>query len=362
MKKLIPLHLRRRLANYIAVCVELIILLLVCNILLSQLIPFIQSEQLYKELGLSDILCCTTTMDRGSLEKVSNQADATVLWCNYKGQYTYDETVFIQPVEMNYFHRFYQNSADKIGNEPIAVVSESVSSKYSIGETYTVSISENIGEITFTVVGIADNDLMFIPPYGDTTLSIIGDYPHTIILGLNEDDLLRFHASDIYTLAANDGDAPRVADDLLWEEQIVTAMSCEDAQSYNDSLEMSQMGMPIVISITAIVLCLAGMLSNTLLTIIANERNNSIYYICGLTWKKCALIQIVCDLFVVILSTALALIGLLISSRITNYINLQPKPFLISFVIAITVYLITEVLGVLQFRKNNVIEIVGRVK
>ncbi len=362
MKKLISLHLRRRLTNYIAVCVELIVLLLVCNILLSQLIPFIQSEQLYDELGLSDVLCCTTTTDRETLERITNEADATILWRNYKGQYTSDETLFVQPVEKNYFRQFRLLSEDQMTNETIAVISESMSSKYSIGETYTVSISENIGKITFTVAGIVDNDLMFIPPSGDAALSIIGNYPHTILLGLDEDDLLRFHASDVYTLSANDNDAQRVADDLSWEEQIITAMSCEDAQSYNNSLELNQMGMPIIISITAIVLCLAGMLSNTLLTIIANERNNSIYYICGLTWKKCALIQIICDLFVVILSAVLTLIALLIFSKISDYIVLQRTPFLISVAIAAVMYLIAEILGILQFKKNNVAEIVERVK
>lgn len=362
MKKLIHLHFRRRLANYIAVCVELIVLLLVCNILLSQLIPFIQSEKLYDKLGLSDILCCTTDADEETLEEITNEAGATVLWRNYKGQYTTDETLFIQPVEKSYFSQFHLLSEDEMTNGNIAVISESMSLKYSIGETYTVQLSEDIGEISFTVAGIVDNDLMFIPPSGDAALSIIGSYRHTVLLGLNEEDLSQFHASDIYTLSANGDDAKRVTDDLLWNEQIITAMSCEDAQSYNNSLELSQMGMPIIISITAIVLCLAGMLSNTLLTIIANERNNGIYYICGLTWKRCAVIQIICDLFVVILSTVLTLLGLLIFSKISDYIALQRTPFLLSVVIAAIIYLIAEILGILQFKQTNVAEIVERVK
>lgn len=92
------------------------------------------------------------------------------------------------------------------------------------------------------------------------------------------------------------------------------------------------------------------------------SRGNSIYYICGLTWKKCALIQIICDLFVVILSAMLTLIALLIFSKISDYIVLQRTPFLISVAIAAVMYLIAEILGILQFKKNNVAEIVERVK
>ena len=308
MIKLIIAHWRRRIVNYSAVCVELIILLIVGNILMSQLIPFLQSAQLYSKHGLENILCCTATTNRENVEQIAEGLGAKILWSNYRGDYTIsDERLFIQPVEKEYLRRFNLISEEDIIKGAVAVVPASLSSQYLVGETYTVTVSETVGKITFLVGTVMDNDLMFIPPSGDAALSIIGSYPNTILLALDEDDLTRFNSSDVYTLEADAYDVQRVVDDLSWNEHIITVMSCEKAQDYTNSLELSQMGMPIIISITAIILCLAGMLSNILLTIIANERNNGIYYICGYTWKKIALVQILSDLLAVGISVIISL-------------------------------------------------------
>ena len=363
MRKLIFTHLRRRATNYIAVCVELTVVLLVCNILLNQLLPFIQSQRLYDNLGLSNILCCTVTTDSEAVEEIAEEVGATVLWRNYRGQYALsDESLFIQPVEKSYLSRFGLLSNDEIKDGPIAVVSGSLSAQYITGETYTVVVGEPVGEITFTVAASMDNDLMFIPPSGDAALSIIGSYPHTILLALDSDDLTQFTASDVYTLEAAENDAQRVVEDLSWKEQIVTAMSCEEAQAYSNSLDLSQMGMPIVISLTAVVLCLAGMLSNTLLSIIANERTNAIYYICGYTWRKCALIQIISDLLVLVCSVILAFVIMQILSALSGNISLQKSSFLVSIAIVAAIYVLAETLGIIQIKKKNVAEIAERMK
>lgn len=363
MRKLIFTHLRRRAPNYIAVCVELTVVLLVCNILLNQLLPFIQSQRLYDKLGLSNVLCCTVTTDGETVEEIAGEVGATVLWRNYRGQYALsDENLFIQPVEKSYLSRFGLLSNDEIKDGPIAVVSGSLSSQYITGETYTVVVSEPVGEITFTVAASLDNDLMFIPPSGDAALSIIGSYPHTILLALDNDDLTRFTASDVYTLEVKENDAQRVVNDLSWKEQIVTAMSCEEAHAYSNSLDLSQMGMPIIISLTAVVLCLAGMLSNTLLSIIANERNNAIYYICGYTWRKCALIQIVSDLLIVVCSVLVAFVIMQILSALSGNISLQQSSFLVSIAIVAAIYVLAETLGIVQIKKKNVAEIAERMK
>ena len=363
MIKLIFTHLRRRATNYIAVCVELTVVLLVCNILLNQLLPFIHSQRLYNNFGLSNVLCCTVTTDRETVEGITEEVGATVLWRNYRGQYALsDESLFIQPVEKGYLSRFGLVPNDEILNGPIAVVSGSLSSQYITGETYTVTVGPSVGEITFTVAASMDNDLMFIPPSGDAALSIIGYYPHTILLALDSDDLALFIASDVYTLESKEIDAQRVVDELSWKEQIVTAMSCDEAQNYSNSLDLSQMGMPIVISLTAVVLCLAGMLSNTLLSIIANERANAIYYICGYTWKKCALLQIMSDLFIVVCSAILAFAIMQILSALSGNISLQHNSFLISVAIVAAIYVLAEVFGLIHIKKKNVAEIAERMK
>ena len=359
MKKLILSHFRRRIVNYIAVCVELVILLIVCNVLLNQLIPFIQGEQLYREMELSNILCCTTNTDKETMEAIADEVGATVLWRNYRAQYISDDSdLRIKPVDIEYMQHFgfAANSSDVIQ----AVVPSSLSNQYEEGKTYTIHIS-GIGEITFTVAKVLENDLMFLPPSDNTVSNIIGSYPTTIIMAMDESNLSKFTASDIYTLQAQDAQGAALS--LSWYDGIITAMSCEDAQTYNNSFELSQMGMPIIISITAVVLCLAGMLSNTLLTIIANERTNGIYYICGYTWRKCAMVQIVSDFLAVVVSILFAL-GIMLALSLTSsgYIALQKTPFAASVLIVAVIYAVAEMLGILQIKKNNVAEIAGRMK
>lgn len=363
MKKLIITLVHRRIANYSAACVELIILLLVGNILMSQLIPFLQSGQLYSKYGLANILCCTVNTDRENAEQIMEKYGAKILWSNYRGEHAIsDERLFVQPVEKEYLRRFNLISEKDIIKGPVAVVAASLASQYSVGETYTVMVSESVGEITFVIGAVMDKDLMFIPPSGDASMSIIGSYPNTILLALDEEDLMKFNSSGTYTLEANGKDIQSIVDDLSWNEHVITVMSCEKAKDYNNYLELSQMGMPIIISITAIILCLAGMLSNTLLSIIENERNNGIYYICGCTWKKIALVQIVSDLFVVVVSLVVSLVMMLVLSSTSQHIILQRTPFLVSVSIVVVIYMIAEILGILQIKKNNVVEIAERMK
>ncbi len=361
MKKLIVTHLKRRLSNYIAVCVELAILILVSNVLLNQLFPFIQSKQLYKEMELSKILCCTVSSGSESVEELAEEVNATLLWRNYIGQVpASDENLYVQPIGKNYLQRFGLISANNIPQESVAIVANSLKSEYEVGNTYTMVIDETIGEIAFTVIDSLDNDLMFLPPSGNSALSIIGSYPNTILLALDDDVLAQFNASNVYTMEADD--AQQVTDNLSFHENVVTVMSCEAAQAYDDAIEIEKMGIPIILSITTIVLCLAGMLSNTLLTIIANERTNGIYYICGYTWKRCAMVQIISDLCVVLLSSVLSLSAMLILSNTSGYISLEKIPFIASASIVIVIYAIAEILGIQQMKRNNVAEIAGRVK
>lgn len=359
MVKLILSNFRCRTVSYIVVCVELVILLIVCNVLLNQLIPFIQGEHLYKEMDLSSIVCCTSNVDRATVERHADKVGATVLWRNYRTQYISDDSELqIKPVEKAYLQHF--GFADDALAGIQAVVPYSLSGQYKEGGSYSVHIN-GIGEITFAIAKVLNTDLMFLPPANDTVSSIIGSYPTTIILAMDEENLSNFTASDIYTLQA--ADAQAVALGLSWYDGIITAMSCEDAKTHNNSLELSQMGMPIIISITAVILCLAGMLSNTLLTIIANERTNGIYYICGYTWRKCAMVQIVSD-FLVVIAAILAALGvmLLISKISSGYVALQKIPFIASILIVVTIYTVTEMMGILQIQKNNVAEIVERMK
>ena len=362
MKKLIIAHIRRRLANYVAVCVELAILLIVGNVLLNQLIPFIEGNLLYDELGLSKVFCCTINGEREELEALAEEVDATVLWQNYNKQWVEsEEKLFIQPIEKEYLRRFHLLMEEELSEGCIAIVPESLSTRYRQGENYTVVIDEVLGELTFTVAVTLDNDLMFTPPAGDSAINIIGGYPHTILLAMDEETLARFPASNTYTLEVVKH-AQSVVDEMLWDKLIIKAMSCEDAKAYSNELELSQMGMPIIISVVAIVLCVAGMLSNTLLSIIENERINGIYYSCGYTWKKCALIQIISDLLAVAASAILALMIMEYLSSSSSYIVWQREPFLISLVLVITIYVLTETLGVFQFKKHNVAEIAERMK
>lgn len=363
MITLIFAHLKRRSINYIAVCIELIVVVLVCNILLSHLVPFIQGQQLYKSLKLSSILCCTTSEESDAIDIIAREVDARILWRNYRGQYALsDENLFVQPVEKSYLRRFALVPDEQISDGPIAVVASSLTSKYKPGNSYTVVLQEPIGEITFSVVLSTDTDLMFIPPSGDAALSVIGRHPHTVLLALDDNDLAKFDASDVYTLEAEDNDAQRVTEILSWNEKIITAMSCEDAQSHSNSLDMNQMGMPIVISLTAVSLCLAGMLSNTLLSIIANERNNAIYYICGYTWKKCALVQFISDLLIVFFSILMAYAVMQILSKMSGNITFQKTSFILSVAIVAVIFTFAEILGIVQITKRNVAEIAERMK
>lgn len=270
-------------------------------------------------------------------EKIADEVGATVLWRNYRTQHISDDSdLRIKPVEKEYLRHFGFVSDTVDGIQ--AVVPSGLSNQYKVGKTYTILIN-GIGDIIFTVAKVLVNDLMFLPPSDNTVYSIIGSYPTTIILAMDESALSKFTVSDIYTLQAENAQGAALS--LSWYDGIITTMSCEDARAYNNSFELSQMGMPIIISITAVVLCLAGMLSNTLLTIIANERINGIYYICGYTWRKCAMVQIVSDFFAVVAAALLALGIMLILSATSGYITLQKMPFVVSMLIVAVIYIRT---------------------
>jgi len=359
--KLILAQLARRMKSNLAVCLEVIVLIIVCNVLLGQLVPFVQGEILYKNLSLSQIVCCTSDAGEAVVTELASAAGASVLQQNYKSKVISEQNLWLQPVSISYLERIMPTHTGVSAHGIQAIVPRSLSSQFKQGQSYFLAVYGMEDTVDFTVIHTLDNDMMFIPPAGDTS-EIVSRSPNTILLVVDDSTSGLFELSDIYTLDTGTNDTDNVVSFLTDSDSVDMAMSAQMAREYSNTFGLHMMGMPIIITATVVFLCLAGMLSNTLLSIISNERLNSIYYICGYTWRKCAAVQALADLLIVLCGTVVSLIILLVLSKTGGTIQFQRFEFTISAGIVLSIFILAEVMGISQIRKYNVAELAERMK
>ena len=361
MGKLVLAQLARRIKSNFAVCVEVIVLIIVCNVLLGQLIPYVQGELLYKNCSLSQIVCCTSDAGEVTVEELASAVEASVLQRNYKSKVVSEEDLWLQPVSTSYVARIFSENIDVSAGGIPAIVPRSLSSKFKQDQSYSLTVYDMSEPVCFTVVHTLNNDMMFLPPAGNT-VEMVSKSPNTVLLVVDDSTSELFELSDVYTMDVGSQDVNAVISLLTENGGVEMAMSVKAAREYSNTFDLHMMGMPIIIAVTVVLLCLAGMLSNTLLSVISNERLNSIYYICGYTWKKCAIVQAITDLLIVLCGILISLIVLLLLSKTDGSIQLQKFEFIISTGIALSIWILAETMGISQISKSNVAELAERIK
>ncbi len=362
MHKLIWAQLSRRKKAYIATCVEIVILIVVTNILMNRLIPFVQGEKLFKESSLHKIVCCTSSADESHIASIASTSGATLLWQNFKSETISGTNITVQPVSLQYFNRILSSNSAYSYGEIIAVIPSNLSRQYHQDCSYSLFIDGMESPIKIHVVHTLANNIMFIPPSSDAASSIISNRPNTILIGIPETMVNYFRLSNIFTLDVGINNPDNVVQALLNSDSISAAMSAYRARDYSNSLDIEMMGMPIIIAVTSVFLCFTGLLSSTLLSIYYNERINCIYYICGYTWAKCALIQIICDLLIIFSAIVISLVILLYLTVRGGSIVIYNDSFTISIAIVFFLYIFSEVVGITQIRKADVAELVEGIK
>lgn len=364
MGKLIIANLRGRLGSYLAVCAQIMIALIVGYIMLGELIPFIQVEITCKNLQLSQIVFCSSLEGEEYVSNAARKAGASVLCRNYQSTKTTDGEIHIQPVSVGFMTHFGYLDIDSIqsGDNMLAVVPECLSSTYEPGKTYRLSIGKDAQELSFSVATCLDNDILLIPPSGSAAENAVGVRTNTIYTVIPESCEEQFVLSEVYTLTVEGQKGEAVVAALLEQEGIYEAVCEELVRAYYRALDLEMMGIPIIIFICVMVLCFTGVISNTMLTLIHNERLNSIYFICGYTWNQCLRIQLLSDGIVFLSSGVGAFLVMWMLSAGQEKAAFSADSFGMSAVIVLTIFLLAEAMCLIQSKQNNVAEIAERIK
>lgn len=371
-QKIIFSNLSERQKGYIALFVELVILIFVTNVLLNRLIPFMELESVCKKMELGRIICFSMEESEKDSREMAELTDTVWIGQNLEGRYDKFGTVYVQPVNQMYFdfikYDYYKKMDFDGSSTNKVVIVRSLASQYQLGETYSIEINDvdfdgNNSVISFTVVGILENDYVLLPPYGGSVGTMVEERKDAMFLIANPSVISEFgHTNTAMLIAADEERAQAAVDKLLCLSSVSEALCIQTMQQYNTSLKMEMMGTPIILFITTVVLCLTGFISNVMLSIILYERKYSIYYICGISWKKCSAIQMVTDFVPTLAALIVSLVLLLFMHMLQSSISFQMKSYFISLLLVLAVYIMSELIGMSQMRKKNVAEIVERMR
>ncbi|MCD7785237.1 MAG: hypothetical protein LUH18_06615 [Oscillospiraceae bacterium] len=305
MRPIILSNLKDRFPAYVRVTLMLTVMMFIFSSLMGDLLPLIQISQAYSRLGLENAVAITADSD---IKSVVEDLGGKYLGVSFRGKYTYDSFAYLQPVEADYFENLNysfkkQTSCDTIDGYPAVVVS-SLGSHYSLGETYTEVLSgKDKPEVTFTVVGTLKNDFVYLTPSGDSPSSVVSEQSNYIFLITNEDDEI-FTKRDVYGALAS-GDMTDFCSNIVSTGLVESAVSTADGFDEYCSLELEIMGMTVMLAIISVLLCLAGVISNSILSRTVFAEKYRIISTCGASTVQCRAIQIITDSIPIVAAVAI---------------------------------------------------------
>ena len=346
------------------VALEVALLFICSNILLNDLVPFMQRNISFRQLGLENIICFT-----GDSLDISdyNFELVTMLGQNLVGQPAESSTISdisIKPVSYEYLenikYKTYKRTADYKGIENPAFITKYLASIFHINQTYTLYNHAN-QPIRFTVVAILNSNNLFLPPTDDNPSSLLRNNSQTILLVPNVDTQQYFKESNIFTMLAETEQSKEAAiSELKAMDSVSFVLSGTDAKKYSDDLSLEVMGLPIIVFIMVLVLSYAGFSSHILLSIQERERLYAVYYLCGATWRKCLLIQAVTDGFTFLVPIIISLILIVIGHFCSVISKFNIYSITISLFIIVIIFIASSLSGFFHILRKSSADIIGR--
>jgi hypothetical protein len=114
--------------------------------------------------------------------------------------------------------------------------------------------------------------------------------------------------------------------------------------------------------VLVLVISIAGLGGNNMLSILTNEKKFAVYYMCGATWTKCIMMILIKDLLILAIPCTLSYIFLEIIARFipkelfsTNIVYL-----FIAIAICLVIFLITSVGSILNIYKKSPVSIIRK--
>ncbi len=308
MRLIILSNFKDRFPAYVRVTLMLTVMMFILSSLMGDLLPLIQIRQAYSSLGLENAVAITADANVKSLVEDSG---GKYLGMSFRGKYTYDSFAYLQPVEADYFENLnysFKNktSFESTGGYPAVVVS-SLDSYYTLGETYTEILSgKDKTEVTFTVVGILKNDFVYLTPSEDSPSSVVSEQSNYIFLITDKNDTI-FFKRNVYGALAS-GDITDFCSNIVSTGLVESAVSTADGFAEYCALELEIMGMTVMLAIISVLLCLAGAISNSILSRTVFAEKYRIISTCGASSAQCRVIQIITDLIPIIVAVAIFLV------------------------------------------------------
>lgn len=354
MSRIIRSNLLQRKKHYIAVFIELMIVMIAGYLVMIDLIDWFGSQAAYQKLGLNHIVYCTMQGTDAQMEEYAALADADYIGVSYLREQAGD--VIWAPVTESYISRIPYTYKQKTGWEDIeglkAVVPRALSGEYKLGRTYTLELEE---PTEFTVVGTLQDKWMFLPPVTGSGNEIVNQ--NAVLLFGDKVVENVFQGSNTFTLWFEDPAKKTSVMDSIGENPDITEIGgLDDKNESRRQLELEVMGEPILIFLFVYLLCCTAMVSHVLLSVIAFERKYGICYICGGTWWKCVKIQVLTDALPVALAVLISVIGILFCSKCLTSISWNAAAVAAGAGFVMVSFVFSELLGAVRMKKKKLMK------
>lgn len=368
-------HIADNIGSVAIIMLQIVVTIVVFNLFWSDFQELLQRNQVYESLNLENVACITLEDKNDDILHCLNKIDGiTVIGENYNAVSFTSESdssnVLIQPVSPKYTEVFNGNLSkgnwnfDELPSNVLsAVVSKSLSHKYKLSNTYTLYDASDGKSITVYISGVLKSDCMFVPPNSGISTSLINNIPSAMLVYCDEETAQAvfgdsIHTS-IYTIVAHDRNTlEKVAESIDLKKYAY--MDARGAKESDDYFVLSEMGIPLVITIIVLILCVANYSSYSMLSAIKREKEFAVYFICGSTWNNCLKLQLMEDLFIVAVPFVLSIIvcSVLSINRVGAVMSIQG--LLLSVGLCIAVMLFSSFMALLRIKRNSPVEIIRR--
>jgi len=352
--RILSSNLLQRKKHYIAVFVELVIVMAVGYLVMVDLIDWFASQAAYRKLGLNHVVYCTMQGEDAQMEEYAVLAGADYIGVSYLRERVGD--VMWVPVTENYISCIPYTYTQKIDWKNIkglkAVVPQTLSREYKLKETYTLELEE---PVDFTVVGIVEDRWMFLPPVTGNGNEMMNE--NAVLLFGDQVVEYVFQGSNTYTLWFEDsGQKMSVMDSIGENPDITEIAELDDKNENRMQLELEIMGESILIFLFVYLLCCTAMVSHVLLSVIAFERKYRICYICGGTWWECVKIQVLTDALPAAIAVLISATGIVVCSKCFTYISWNAIALLAGAGFVMVIFVLSELLGAIRMREKKLME------
>lgn len=358
MWKIILSNMKEKKGAYFVLFVELTLLMFLAFWVFQMLIPYLQEEVYYRQNHLDRyVFFSMDEYDEKALEAVAKQIDQVTM-LGESIAVTGTGSCLPIPVYEEYFSDFDMEYLEKLdftkveGNK--VVIPRAMAKNYKIGKTYTFDNADTNVRFDFTVVGILKNNIFFTPPHRMESVIAVDEQSYSMLM-LPDDKTLQQLDGDtgIYLCRLDKGaDKTKVMEKIKSIDGIVEVKDFEDTLVLNTKYLRQNVATPMVLFVTAFLVGLASIWSHILLSAVHFRRKYNICYICGVTWRKCLVIQWISDLIPILCAMLFAVLAIYKFSSVYS----DGKVIVICILVVVGEFMIGEMFGSFCMRKGNVME------